>query len=274
MKIATLSPSMVNAKSIPDDHLSASRVNTFNRCGMQYYFRHCEALVSPPSGALSLGSSFHVGVEHNYHQKIDSHEDLPVAEVLDAFSTDFDERKHETAWWEGEKPEQFKDQGIGLLQTYQGEIAAKVQPGSVERQFEIPFDNKDWTFTGRIDLVDNQDVIVETKTIGRTPPGPQPDHKFQTIAYTTGFRQEGGRESGARIDYTVKNKTPKTVSYSFNVHDAEIEFFLSQVARVALMIENEMFMNSRHLSPFPCSHRFCGYATLCESKIGGIVPER
>lgn len=264
----------ISTSQIPDDHLSVSRVNTFKRCPMQYYFRYCEGIISPPSGALSLGSSFHVAIGTNYEQKLKSRVDLKVEEVLDLFSADFDERTHETAWWEDEKPAQFKDQGAGLLRVYQKEIAANVQPASVEREFEMPFENKGWTFIGRIDLIDIEDRVIEAKTIGRRPPAPQADHILQTIAYTTGFRQEGHKESGARIDYAVKNKKPICVSYPFQVHDVQVEFFLTEVARVAHMIESEMFMNSRHLSPFPCSHRYCGYASMCERKIGGIVTER
>lgn len=259
---------------IPDDHLSISRINTFGRCPMQFYFRYCLGLTAPPSGALSLGSSFHVAAEYHDKQKIVSHANLNVEEVLDVFSADFDERSHETAWMDGEKPGTFKDQGVGLLRIYHREIAVNVQPASVERRFEIPFYNKDWDFVGYIDLIDDNDLIIERKTIGRRPPAPQADHMLQTVAYTAGFRWEGNTESGARIDYVVKNKKPIVVSYPFQVVDAQVEFFLSQAARVAHMIENEMFMNSRHLSPFPCSHKFCGYALTCEREIGGIVAER
>lgn len=259
---------------IPDNHLTASRIGTFNRCPMQYYFRYCEGKTAPPSAPMSLGSAVHVAIGYNYEQKRGSREDLPLDDVLDVFSTDFDERRHETAWWENEKPGAFKDQGAAMLGVYQGEVSVTVQPASVERSFEIPFENYDWTFTGRIDVIDDSDVVMEMKTIGRTPSKPDEGHKLQTVGYTTGFRAEGNTESGARLVYLVKNKTPKIVSYSFKVKAVEIEFFLAKVARVALMIENEMFTDSRHLSPFPCSRKFCGYAADCERKIGGIVPER
>lgn len=260
------------AANIPDDHLSSSRLNMFMRCGMQYYFRYCEGRIAPPSGAMSLGSSFHVAIGYNYAQKLESHEDMKTAELLDAFSTDFDERMHETALYDGEFSWAFKDQGVGLLREYHQVISPGVQPSSVEREFEIPFENKSWTFTGRIDMVDKDNTIVEAKTIGSTPPRPKSDHLLQTTGYTAGLRSEGSKEKGARIDYAVKNKTPKVVSYPFKVADAQVEFFLGQVARAAHMIENEMFLpNRNHMY---CSHRMCGYATRCEQICKGIVPER
>jgi hypothetical protein len=221
---------------------------------------------------MSLGSSFHAGIGYNYGQKLETREDLKIDEVLDAFSTDFDERMHETALYEGEFPWTFKDQGVGLLREYHKVISPGVQPVSVEREFEIPFENKPWTYTGRIDLVDDSNTVVEAKTIGSTPPRPQTAHRGQTIGYAAGLRSEGQKESGARIDYAVKNKTPKVVSYEFRVQNAEVEFFLEQVARTAHMIENEMFLpNRNHMY---CSHRMCGYATRCEQVCKGIVPER
>jgi len=259
---------------IPDNHLSASRVNTFMRCGMQYYFRYIDGLISPPSGALALGSSFHGTIGWDHAQKVETGANMPLDSYLDHFSDDWQERKHEVCWWEGEKEGAFKDQGYGLLEAYYKEIALEVQPASVERKFEIEFANKDWSFVGYIDLVDEDDVIVEAKTIKSTPPRPKADHMLQTVGYTTGYRSEGHVELESRIDYAVKLKKPKIVSYPFKVSDSEIDFFLGQVARVAMMIENEMFLNSRHLSPFPCSHKFCGYSSRCEQVLGGIVPER
>lgn len=258
--------------SIPDDYLSWTRMSMLTRCGMQYYFRYCEGLIVPPSGAMSLGSSFHTGVEHNNRQKMDSRVDLPLAEVLDVFSTDFEERKHETAWYKEEEPGVFKDQGIGLLGAYHHIIAPTIQPLSVEMEFSIPFENKGWTFEGRVDLVDDNGVLIENKTIGRTPGKPEATHKGQIEAYVTGFRSAGPKEASCRINYAVKNKTPKMVSYDFKVQDAQVEFFLAQVARVAHMIENEMFIPNRN--QYLCSHRFCGYASRCEQVCRGIVPER
>lgn len=258
--------------SIPDDYLSSTRLNMFTRCGIQYYFRYCEGRIAPPSGVLSLGSSFHAAIGHNYDQKRQTHVDLKVDEVLDVFSTDFTERSHGTAWYEGEDPLAFKDQGVGLIREYQKVISPGVHPQSVEGEFSIPFQNKDWTFIGRTDLVDSNNVLIEAKTIRAKPPRPQSDHMIQTVGYVTGYRSTGAKEKSARIDYAVKNKTPKMVSYPFVVQDAQIEFFLSQVARVAHMIEAEMFIPNRN--QYLCSHRFCGYAGRCEQLCGGIVPER
>lgn len=263
---------MMVLNSIPDDYLSATRLNMFTRCGMQYYFRYCEGLIAPPSGVLSLGSSFHAAIGHNYDQKRQTQIDLKIGEVLDFFSTDFTERSHETAWYDGENPLAFKDQGVGLIREYQKAIAIDVQPKSVEGEFSIPFENKDWTFIGRADLIDSNDVLVEAKTIRATPPRPQSDHMIQTVGYVTGFRSTGAKESSARIDYAVKNKTPKMVSYPFVVQDAQVEFFLAQVARVAHMIEAEMFIPNRN--QYLCNRRFCGYWQECEKTCGGIVPER
>lgn len=256
---------------IPDDHLSASRVNTFMRCGMQYLFRYIEGLISPPSGALALGSSFHATIGKDYQQKVETGANMRLDSYLDYYSDDWQERKHEIRWWEGEKEGKFKDQGYGLLEAYYNEIALEVQPASVERKFEIEFANKDYSFVGYIDLVDEDGVIVEAKTKATTPPRPQADHKLQVVGYTTGFRSEGKVESGARLDYVVKLKTPKIVSYPFKVSDTEIEFFLGQVARVGMMIENEVFMPNR--TSRLCNQRWCGYSDRCSKMLGGIIPK-
>ena len=235
---------------------------------MVYYFRYCEGLISPPSGALTLGLSFHSSIAHNYRQKKESREDLPVSDVLDKFSTEFDHRKHETVWVEDEKPGVVKDRGIGLLREYQRVVAPPTQPKQVEMEFTIDFDNKDFTFLGYLDLVDDKNTIVETKTTSRRPSKPKPDHLLQTTAYATGFRaNEGESEKGVRLDYAVSNGKAEIISFDRHVTGEEIGFFLTLVGRVAHAIESEVWIPNR--ANFLCSEKWCGYWNICHGKCGG-----
>lgn len=84
------------------DYQSFSSLNTYSTCGMRYYFRYCEGIKVPPSVAILQGDSVHVGLEVNDKQKIESLVDLPVDDVLDATSTQFEKKRVEVEDWEGQ----------------------------------------------------------------------------------------------------------------------------------------------------------------------------
>lgn len=252
------------------DHLSATAINMYLRCPQQYYFRYCEGMKSPPGAALTLGLSFHRGTAKNYEQKIETHEDLPIDDVLDVFSTQFDAGAHDTVWVENEKPGDIKDSGIVTLKEYQRVLAPTVQPVAVEQKFNLSFKKKDYKFVGYVDLVDDQDVIIETKTTGKKPAEPKFDHTLQLTAYATGYRAtKKKKETGVRIDYAVNKAKPEVVSYPLEIGDGQIEFLWKLVARVAHGIESELWIPNR--GSFLCSHRWCGYADRCEALLGGTV---
>ena len=151
------------------EHLSASQVNTYLTCPLQHFWRYHKHRKIPPKSAMSLSKSLHFGIEGNYRQKVESHQDLPLDDVLDKFSTDFDFRKHETLWAKDEKPPKVKDEGVWLLSLYHQTVAPKVQPLHVEDSFEVPFENFDVPLVGRLDLVDDSHLIIDHKTSGKAP---------------------------------------------------------------------------------------------------------
>jgi hypothetical protein len=125
----------MNGKTETKRHLSPTQVNMFLRCPAQWYYRYVRGLKRPPSGAATLGSAtlgsaVDAGITHNYLQKIETHQDLVLDEVLDAFSTDFEARKTETLWEAEEEPNKVKDDGVRVLSLYHKEAAPKVQPTS------------------------------------------------------------------------------------------------------------------------------------------------
>lgn len=217
---------------------------------------------------MTLGSCFHTGVAHNYRQKVESREDLPVEEVLDAFDTHFNLAKEDTDWGE-EKPEDTKDRGIGALKLYHQIVAPMTQPAEVEQAFSMSFQSVDWTFSGIIDVFDQHNIVIETKTTSRKPSQPKNDHKLQTYAYATAQKKKANSTISARIDYAVAVAKPDIVSYDFPVNDTDQEFFLNLLSRVARAIELEIWIPAR--SGILCSRKWCGYWNECEKLIGGTV---
>jgi len=253
------------------DHSSASQINMYLRCSAQYAFRYLDGLKCPPGSALTLGSSFHSAVGGNYAQKVESKVDLPVADVCDLFSTQWEAAKHETAFYPDEDPGEIKDSGIMLLREYQTVLAPNVQPAFAESKFELSFKNIEEKFVGYVDLVDEHGIIRETKTASKNPGlGVLPDHKLQVISYATGYRVTHKEpERNVFVDYCIKKKKPEITSYSVKVYDTDIDYFLGMVMLVLDGIKKGVAIPNRASNL--CSYRWCGYAALCEKKYGGIV---
>lgn len=269
-------------------HFSVSQLLTYQKCPLHYKFRYIDGLKIPPISAMTLGSSVHAALEHNFRQKIESHKDLKVNDVLDAFSDSFDLAKPETLWGKDEKPDKVKDDGVNLVCAYhtgkdrQGEpfiyrelnqktrkyekkpvkaLSPTIQPLMVEEEFEVNFDNVDYKFIGRMDVVDDKNRVRDTKTSARTPTQDQVDTDLQMTAYSMGYRVKTGKiEKGLMMDYIVKNGIPKVVSVSTKRTEEDIHRLLNLMGRIAHAIDSEVFYCS--CNPIFCNPNNCGYWDL------------
>lgn len=251
--------------------LSASRVNTFLICPYRYYCQYCEELTKLPTAPLAIGGIFHESTKHNYRQKCDTRQDLPISDVLDIFSAEFDATEIE--FHADEERGKEKDSGIGILREYQAVVAPGVQPVEAEARFVMKFKNKPWVFTGRTDVVDETGIVMEIKTTSRSLKAPKPNHLLQTYGYTQAIRrklQSKGIE--ARIDYAIRARDPKVISFPVNVTDSEERYFLTLISQVAKAIEAEAWPPNR-VSNNLCSRKYCQYWHECEEENGGRIKE-
>ncbi len=250
------------------DHLSVSQINTYLRCPMQYYFRYCEGIISPPSAALTLGLSFHVATAFNYSHKLVEHSDADVDDVCDVFSTEYDERKHETVFAPDENPGRIKDNGVRALRFYHQQVAPRVEPAGVEEEFRVKLKGRDYELVGRIDVIDKANKVIETKTTSRSVSKPRDEHTLQATAYVAAALATGRAGAGdAVIDYAVVRSRPTVASFAIKVGPERVRYLLNLIARVTRAIESEVWIPQRN--SFLCSERYCGYWEMCHKIIGG-----
>ena len=70
------------------ESLSPSMVNTYIKCGRQFYYQNCLRLPALPNHYLTFGSAFHETLRENYYQKIRTFRDLPTDLLTDFFAED------------------------------------------------------------------------------------------------------------------------------------------------------------------------------------------
>lgn len=244
-------------------HFSYSQIRMFRRCPMSYYFRYIKGLKIPPKSALTLGKSIHKGVEYNFSQKIKSQKDLPLSDVLDAYSTAFDSLKYGTDW-EDEKPGEVKDEGATLMSLHHTKQAPQIQPIACEKKIPVSFDNVDYTFLGYLDVIDKKGKIIDTKTTGKTPPQDTIKKDEQLTAYALLYRVEYGKEeAGIELDYLIRTKTPKIAIMEGWRTQQDIEKFLEEVGKIWAMIKTGIFIRTDP-SNWWCSPKWCGYWEKCQ----------
>jgi len=257
------------------DHISASQMKTWANCQATWMFRYHPdwQLIIPPAGKMMRGTCIHRALAHNYLPKIESHEDLPVDEVLDHYSTTFDEEANVTAWQEEEDKGDIKDGGIRVLECYHSTLAPTIQPVDVERKFRMELswvdgeEPKQAGFEGVIDLVTDQRLLIDNKSTGTTPTEALNADKQQMTGYYLGKEALGEEPDKARLDYLVTLKTPKIVSYEVEVTQGQKKFLLGQIPKVIKQMESEIYVPNRN-SLF-CGETKCGYWNKCLEVFGG-----
>lgn len=250
---------------LPQEHISVSQIDTYMRCPASYYYRYVRGLIIPPKAAMTRGSAVHSGIEFNYRQKMETEKDLPLAEVQEYTAAVFEEKAEETDF-EGEDPGKVKDETIDLVTVYHKEIAPEVQPRAVEERIEIAFEGADYTLVAILDLEDQNRMIRDTKTAGRTPGEKDiENHMLQLAAYSLAYRTtKGEEESGVGLDYLVNTKTPKVMKFRREITEEQRQSFLKIMDAVANAIAGEHFWPNRKNNL--CSPKHCGFWDICHKE--------
>lgn len=275
------------ALELKKPHYSATQINMMIRCPAQYRFRYIEGYIEPPKSSRVEGRAYHKGLEHNYSQKIQSWKDLPVDDVKDAFVTTFDEEIRGVEWNKDEVSEgvekvkgRLKDEGLGLLETYQRDLAPQIQPKEVEVETSIEFDNVPYIIKGYIDLIDDKEIIRDHKTAKQTPSRAKDSDgnpiKNEYILPARDLHQGclyaiSRNAKGISFDYAVKLKTPKIVQVPVRVTETDKQYTLNLLGHIDHAIKKQAFYPNR--DSFLCNRRQCGFWEHCEREYGGKVKE-
>jgi hypothetical protein len=169
------------------DHLSHSSVSTFLRCPRQWAFLYLEGVPRRTTSSLIRGTAVDRAAAHNLSQKIETHDDLPIGEVLevaeDAFRIAVDEAGgRDEVDWEGSNQARSLDSAIELTRIHMHCHAPLIQPAAVQLRVsrELPSGRE---FVGFIDYVTVHDVVGDIKTGARRMGQDAADTDLQPTAY-------------------------------------------------------------------------------------------
>ena len=206
-------------------HLSATSIGMFRRCPEQFRHRYLLGEKERPGEGLVIGSAFHEGVEYNYAQKIQSHEDRPTAEVVE-YLQDVGVPKvleeqggADEISWDSNDPVKGVDllrrDSERILIRYHEDVVPRIQPISLEEKLFLSDPRLPVDIIGYIDLrsgyeleLDNQsqwvpDRVIDTKTGKQSVSKLKPSWMLQSTIY--------GAMTGLPVEYhsISRAKVPK-----------------------------------------------------------------
>ena len=265
------------------NHLSHTQLEMFMRCPAQWMFRYIEKRKQPPSGPLAFGITFDDAMNVNYEQKIKTDEDLSVDDVKDVFVTEFDGKKEQVTWNPKENPEDFRAQGVDLVEQHMKNYAPDIHPTEVQPRIELQGKDQKYTIVTVPDIITRDKEIIDVKTTGKRPGNLETDktkpprfkithgHLLQASIYAVSFLAKFGMEvTATHLLYHIRKKASEILDLSFTPTVAEQAFAMGQIDRVSRQIEfakaeNLFIPNRGHMM---CSKKQCGYWDVCHERFG------
>lgn len=243
-------------------HLSVSSLQTYTRCGLQWYYRYVLGKIIPPRVAQVLGKSFHQAEAENFRQKKETGTDIPTEEVLEIFSGNYDEQIKE-AIVNGEDLGEMKDRGIKTLEVFHENIAKDIKPDLVEEKMTVQI--ADYEFLAYLDLVDETRAIRDIKTKSKSPSKNEAENSFQLTAYDLIYRRlTGATPSKLTLDCAITTKTPKTLILKSPPRTPQqLELFEEEVGLIRDAISKGVFFPAQ-ADHWTCSEKWCGYYHICK----------
>lgn len=235
--------------------LSASAVDTYERCGLQFKLERDWRLSAKPAAAMQYGAAIH-RILKTYFDSVNLGRAKTDDELIDLFRLDLAEAKIQETY----QHELYERQGIAQLREFLA--AARTLPSAqvlhTEQSFEIRVGST--TVVGRIDRIDRRPdgsvAIVDYKT-GKARDQENADESLQLSLYAIAAKEKWGYTVGALIFYNLEENVAVTTIRN----EAQLLGARSRVEAAAQGIADGKFVAKVGMH---CN--FCAYRSLCPEK--------
>jgi len=284
-------------------HLSATSIGMFRRCPEQFRHRYILGEKERPGEGLVIGSAFHEGVEYNYAQKIESHEDRPTAEVVE-YLQDVGVPKvleeqggAEEIAWDGDDAVKGVDllrrDSERILIRYHEDVVPRIQPVSLEEQLYIHDPRLRVPIIGYVDVrsayemvMDNTSVwvpdrIIDTKTGKQSVSKLKPSWMLQATIYSAMTNLPVEYHSISRAKVPKITTGLESADMVFTPNATKTENVINSAAQIANMIA-WMYTTYGPDETWPTMGRFadwsmsfspctnCGWRKVCPAMEGEL----
>lgn len=251
--------------------LSHSRVDSYQTCGYAYYRAYIMGDYKPPGIFMLRGSGMHKAAEVNFNQKIETHKDLPLDDIIEIAVTGFEQRMVEDGLSmtpaeqkRGHKVvvSEAKDSTAVHARIFGEKQAPDYQPVWVEEKYRIELPESSHDLTGVIDIFDDQYRVMDFKTSGRKKRQADVDTSFQLQCYSLAvYKRTGAVPAEAGLDVSIHRDSGSTdrqvLTTQHTVEDLEV--MVNRINAVLHGINSGVFPPAKAGS-WKCTARYCGYA--------------
>lgn len=255
---------MSNPKGKPRYH--QSEIKDTLKCGIYAEFRYLQGLPTPARSAATVGNVVDSTVNHLLRKKIKG-ESPTLEEALDVASSEFESRRQSTQIWD-EPADQLKDSALTIVKLFQIQVAATIEPETVQEEFVIDTD-RDYMLGGTIDYTDKRGFLGDIKTASPTRASSYiVNGALQPALYHYAYTALRGREPVAfRFDVMTRT-TNGTTAYkpvSGQVTQADLEFAFRTIDQVHAYRKAGIALPAPEGSWW-CSKKWCPFWDLCKGK--------
>ena len=235
--------------------LSASAVDTYERCGLQFKLDRDWRLSARPAAAMQYGAAIH-RILKTYFDSVNLGRAKTDDELIDLFRLDLADAKIQETY----QSELYEQQGVDQLREFlaSARTLPPVQVLHTEQSFEIRV--AETAVVGRIDRIDMRSdgtvAIVDYKT-GNPRDQEDADESLQLSLYAIAAQQKWGYKVGALIFYNLAENVPVVTTRT----EAQLVGARNRVEDAAQGIADGKFQAK------PGIHcNFCSYRSLCPMK--------
>jgi DNA helicase II / ATP-dependent DNA helicase PcrA len=235
--------------------LSASAVDTYERCGLRFKLDRDWRLAAQPAAAMQYGAAMHRALK-TYFDSAQLGRPKSDDELIEIFRQDLADAKIQEAY----QHELYENLGISQLRDFLA--AVKSEPAlkvlHTEESFEIRVGET--TVVGRIDRIDSRPdgsvAIVDYKT-GKARDQEDADESLQLSLYAIAVQEKWKYQVGALIFHNLEENVPVITARD----GAQLLAARQRVQQAAEGIANGKF------DAKPGIHcDFCAYRSLCPAK--------
>ena len=237
------------------NRLSASAVDTYERCGLQFKLDRDWRIPAKPAAAMQYGAAIH-RVLKTYFDSVRLGRPRTDEELIDFFRHDLADAKIQESY----QHELYEQMGIRQLRGFMAS-ARQIPLAQVlhtEESFEIRVGET--TVVGRIDRIDRRldgtVAIIDYKT-GKARDQEDADESLQLSLYAIAAKEKWGYEVGALIFHNLEENVPVITARS----ESDLLAARLCVEKAAQGIADGVFKAK------PGQHcNFCAYRSLCPEK--------
>lgn len=253
---------------------SQSRILMFDKCAEQFRRRYILNEIRPPGIRMLRGTGIHRASQHNFSQKIESHQDLKISDISDYAISEFDTRINKEGVYLAPDERsrgmnvvvsEERDRVWRLSNLFGKSLAPIIQPISVEAKVSAEFDSLGFTVEGTIDLITIEKAVRDIKSSVKSRSKGDQHSDFQLTTYAAlYYALNKEMPSSLGLDVLVDLKTsPKLqqLETTRTLQDFIVWFAKIEATHKAITAGNFPPTNSQN---WWCNPRWCGYWEDCK----------